>query len=124
MHGCQVIVNTYELDNSWFMYGFRSGGGQVPLSFCYHHRAGQDATLCRHLTERDHQGESELASALTLSENCDRVSETGETGLADVLTNKENYTKKTIKKEKESALPGEVDQKQYDDRGRELNEAV
>lgn len=65
----------------------------------------------------------ELASALTLSENCDRVSETVKTGLANTLTNKDNYTKKTIKKEKESALPGEASQKRYDDRGRELNEA-
>lgn len=65
----------------------------------------------------------ELASALTLSENCDRVSETVKTGLANTLTNKDNYTKKTIKKEKESALPGESSQKRYDDRGRELNEA-
>ena len=65
----------------------------------------------------------ELASALTLSENCDRVSETGESGLADTLTKKENIRKTNIKKEKESALPGETSQKQYDDRGRELNEA-
>lgn len=65
----------------------------------------------------------ELASALTLSENCVRVSETVKTGLANTLTNKDNYTKKTIKKEKESALPGEASQKRYDDRGRELNEA-
>ena len=58
----------------------------------------------------------ELAEAL-------RVSETGETELADTLTKKENLTKTTIKKEKESALPGEAGQKKYDDRGRELNEA-
>ena len=65
----------------------------------------------------------ELASALTLSENCDRVSEMGENGLADTLTKKENIRKTNIKKEKESALPGEAGQKKYDDRGRELNEA-
>lgn len=65
----------------------------------------------------------ELASALTLSENCDRVSETVKTGLADTLTKKDNYTKTNIKKEKEGALSGEADQKRYDDRGRELNEA-
>ena len=65
----------------------------------------------------------ELAEALRVSENCDRVSETGENGLADTLTKKENIRKTNIKKEKESALPGESSQKQYDDRGRELNEA-
>ena len=65
----------------------------------------------------------ELASALTLSENCDRVSETVKTELADTLTKKDNYTKTNIKKEKEGALPGEAGQKRYDDRGRELNEA-
>ena len=65
----------------------------------------------------------ELAEALRVSENCDRVSETGENGLADTLTKKDNITKTTVKKEKESALPGEASQKQYDDRGRELNEA-
>ena len=32
-------------------------------------------------------------------------------------------TKDTANKEKEDALPGEADQKRYDDRGRELNEA-
>ena len=64
----------------------------------------------------------ELAEALRVSENCDRVSETGENGLADTLTKKENIRKTNIKKEKESALPGEASQKQYDDRGRELNE--
>lgn len=65
----------------------------------------------------------ELAEALRVSENCDRVSEIGETELADTLTKKDNYTKKTIKKEKEGALSGEAIQKRYDDRGRELNEA-
>ena len=58
----------------------------------------------------------ELAEAL-------RVSEIGETELADTLTNKDNLRKTNIKKEKESALPGEAGQKRYDDRGRELNEA-
>ena len=65
----------------------------------------------------------ELAEALRVSENCDRVSETGENELADTLTKKENIRKTNIKKEKESALPGEAGQKKYDDRGRELNEA-
>ena len=65
----------------------------------------------------------ELAEALSVSENCDRVSETGENELADTLTKKENIRKTNIKKEKESALPGEACQKKYDDRGRELNEA-
>ena len=65
----------------------------------------------------------ELAEALRVSKIFDRVSETGETELADTLTKKENLTKTTIKKEKESALPGEASQKRYDDRGRELNEA-
>ena len=65
----------------------------------------------------------ELAEALRVSEIFDRVSETGETELADTLTNKDNLRKTNIKKEKESALPGEAGQKRYDDRGRELNEA-
>ena len=65
----------------------------------------------------------ELASALRVSEIFDRVSETGENELVDTLTKKENLTKTTVKKEKEGALPGEASQKQYDDRGRELNEA-
>ncbi len=65
----------------------------------------------------------ELAEALRVSEIFDRVSETGEIELADTLTKKENIRKTNIKKEKESALPGEASQKQYDDRGRELNEA-
>jgi hypothetical protein len=65
----------------------------------------------------------ELAEALRVSEIFDRVSETGETGLADTLTNKDNLRKTNIKKEKESALPGEASQRRYDDRGRELNEA-
>ena len=65
----------------------------------------------------------ELAEALRVSEIFDRVSETGENELADTLTKKENIRKTNIKKEKESALPGEAGQKQYDDRGRELNEA-
>ena len=65
----------------------------------------------------------ELAEALRVSEIFDRVSETGENGLADTLTKKENIRKTNIKKEKESALPGEASQKRYDDRGRELNEA-
>lgn len=65
----------------------------------------------------------ELAEALRVSEIFDRVSETGENELADTLTKKENIRNTNIKKEKESALPGEASQKQYDDRGRELNEA-
>ena len=65
----------------------------------------------------------ELAEALRVSEIFDRVSETGENELADTLTKKENIRKTNIKKEKESALPGEASQKRYDDRGRELNEA-
>ena len=65
----------------------------------------------------------ELAEALRVSEIFGRVSETGENELADTLTKKENIRKTNIKKEKESALPGEADQKKYDDRGRELNEA-
>ena len=65
----------------------------------------------------------ELAEAQRVSEIFDRVSETGETGLADTLTNKDNLRKTNIKKEKEIALPSEVSQKRYDDRGRELNEA-
>lgn len=65
----------------------------------------------------------ELAEALRVSEIFDRVSETGETGLVDTLTNKDNLRKTNIKKEKEGALPGEAIQKRYDDRGRELNEA-
>ena len=39
----------------------------------------------------------ELASALTLSENCYRVSEIGENELADTLTKKENIRKTNIK---------------------------
>ena len=65
----------------------------------------------------------ELAEVLRVSEIFDRVSETGEFELAEQLTKKENITKTTIKKEKESALPGEAIQKRYDDLGRELNEA-
>ena len=65
----------------------------------------------------------ELADALRVSEIFDRVSEMGENELADTLTKKENIRKTNIKKEKESALPDEASQKQYDDRGRELNEA-
>ena len=65
----------------------------------------------------------ELAEALRVSEIFDRVSEMGENELADTLTKKENIRNTNIKKEKESALPGEASQKQYDDRGRELNEA-
>ena len=49
----------------------------------------------------------ELAEALRVSENCDRVSETGESGLADTLTKKENIRNTNNKKEKESALPGD-----------------
>lgn len=64
----------------------------------------------------------ELAEALRVSEIFDRVSETGETELADTLTNKDKL-RKTNKKEKEIALSGEAGQKRYDDRGRELNEA-
>ena len=51
----------------------------------------------------------ELAEALRVSENCCRVSEIGETELADTLTKKENLTKTTVKKEKEGALPGDVE---------------
>ena len=69
------------------------------------------------------QNHLELAEALRVSGNCDRVSETGETGLADTLTKKDNLRKTNIKKEKESALAGESSQKRYDDWGRELNEA-
>lgn len=82
----------------------------------------------------------ELAEALRVSEIFDRVSETGETGLADTLTKKENLTKTTIKKEKEGALPGDgseeflvhpnsgefyrvVDGVMYNKRGQKLNEA-
>ena len=65
----------------------------------------------------------ELAEALTVSENSERVSQQANLVLASTLTKKTNITKQTIKKEKESALPGEAGQKQYDDRGRELNEA-
>lgn len=65
----------------------------------------------------------ELAEALRVSEIFDRVSEMGENELADTLTKKENIRNTNIKKEKETALPGEASQKQYDDRGRELNEA-
>ena len=82
----------------------------------------------------------ELASALTLSKNCDRVSETGETGLANTLTKKENLTKTTVKKEKEGALSGDdgteflvhpnsgelykvVDGVMYNKRGKRLNDA-
>lgn len=64
------------------------------------------------------------AEALRVSEIFNRVSETGETGLADTLTNKDDLRKTNIKKKKESAFPDEADQKRYDDRGRELNEAV
>lgn len=69
------------------------------------------------------QNHLELAEALRVSEIFDRVSETGEFELAEQLTKKDNLRKTNIKKEKESALPGEASQKQYDDRGRELNEA-
>lgn len=82
----------------------------------------------------------ELAEALRVSENCDRVSEIGETELADTLTKKENLTKTTVKKEKEGALPGDgsteflvhpnsgefyrvVDGVMYNKRGKKLNEA-
>ena len=82
----------------------------------------------------------ELAEALRVSENLDRVSETGENGLADTLTKKDNIRKTTIKKEKESALPGEddaeflvhpnsgeiynvVDGVMYNKQGRRLNKA-
>lgn len=82
----------------------------------------------------------ELAEALRVSENCDRVSETGEIELADTLTKKENLTKTTIKKEKDGALPGDcgteflvhpnsgelyriVDGVMYNKRGKRLNEA-
>lgn len=51
----------------------------------------------------------ELAEALRVSEIFDRVSETGETGLADTLTKKENLTKTTVKKEKDGALTGDVE---------------
>ena len=82
----------------------------------------------------------ELVEALRVSENCDRVSEIGETELADTLTKKENLTKTTVKKEKEGALPGDggteflvhpnsgefyriVDGVMYNKRGKKLNEA-
>ena len=65
----------------------------------------------------------ELASALSVSEIFGRVSEIGENGLADTLTKKENIRKTNIKKEKESAHPGEASQKRCDDLGRALNEA-
>lgn len=82
----------------------------------------------------------ELAEALRVSENCDRVSEMGETELADTLTKKENLTKTTVKKEKEGALSGDpgneylrhpnsgelykvVDGVMYNKRGKRLNEA-
>ena len=82
----------------------------------------------------------ELAEALRVSEIFDRVSETGETELADSLTKKENLTKTTVKKEKEGALPGDdgteflvhpnsgefykvVDGVMYNKRGKRLNEA-
>ena len=65
----------------------------------------------------------ELASALRVSEIFDRVSETGENELADTLTKKENIRNTNIKKEKESALPGEASQKRYEDRGRALTGA-
>ena len=75
-----------------------------------------------------------------VSEIFDRVSETGETELADTLTKKENLTKTTVKKEKEGALPGDdgaeflvhpnsgelykvVDGVMYNKRGKKLNEA-
>ena len=53
----------------------------------------------------------ELAEALRVSEILDRVSETGENELADTLTKKENIRNTNIKKEKESALPGEASKK-------------
>jgi phage replication O-like protein O len=51
----------------------------------------------------------ELAEALRVSENFDRVSEMGEIELADTLTKKENLTKTTVKKEKDGALTGDVE---------------
>ena len=65
----------------------------------------------------------ELATALTLSENCVRVSETGKNGLADTLTKKENIRNTNIKKEKEKTASPKTDEKKYDEYGRELNEA-
>lgn len=82
----------------------------------------------------------ELAEALRVSENFDRVSEMGEIELADTLTNKENLTKTTVKKEKDGALTGDdcneflvhpnsgelykiVDGIMYNKRGKRLNEA-
>lgn len=82
----------------------------------------------------------ELAEALRVSEIFDRVSETGETELADTLTKKENLTKTTVKKEKEGALTGDdgteflvhpisgelyrvVDGVMYNKRGKRLNDA-
>ena len=65
----------------------------------------------------------ELAEALSVSEIFDRVSETGETELADTLTKKENLTKTTVKKEKEKKASPKTDEKKYDEYGRELNEA-
>lgn len=86
------------------------------------------------------QNHLELAEELRVSKIFDRVSETGETELADTLTKKENLTKTTIKKEKEGALPGDdgaeflvhpnsgelykvVDGVMYNKRGKKLNEA-
>jgi phage replication O-like protein O len=82
----------------------------------------------------------ELAEALRVSENFDRVSEMGEIELADTLTKKENLTKTTVKKEKDGALTGDdcneflvhpnsgelykiVDGIMYNKRGKRLNEA-
>ena len=65
----------------------------------------------------------ELAEALSVSEIFDRVSETGETELADTLTKKENLTNTTVKKEKEKTASPKTDEKKYDEYGRELNEA-
>jgi phage replication O-like protein O len=82
----------------------------------------------------------ELAEALRVSENFDRVSEMGEIELADTLTKKENLTKTTVKKEKDGALTGDdcneflvhpnsgelykiVGGVMYNKRGKRLNEA-
>ena len=82
----------------------------------------------------------ELSEALRVSGNCDRVSETGETELANTLTKKENLTNTTVKKEKEGALSGDdgteflvhpnsgelykvVDGVMYNKRGKRLNDA-
>lgn len=65
----------------------------------------------------------ELAEALTVSENSERVSQQANLVLASTLTKKTNITKQTIKKEKEKTASPKTDEKKYDEYGRELNEA-